>query len=328
MVLICWAGYVDKFCKGQQAHSGIWIFGPDEYDDGRKWIIDGRDSGVPILTRYLIRFRWGADRMFISWEEQVQAVNVHTAPYDHVYSVAGSWTSWKLSDMSREEADDGVWTTCLRIGVTGQEEFQFVRDRDWQQVVYPAKPKTTQTSVPVRGPDDMGHGKNWVVQGSPGDVLKLSFKIVDAVVTVSVHGDFGKKEWRSEQGWNRHQYFVAGSFTDWKCVLMEMDQKRPGVFTCRGTLPLTLNGPRGFEARFRILVDEDFNFAYHPMIGGARSGQSIAEGPDAKSREDNWLISSPFAAGEVFEISFDLTAIDRRQTVTWKLLPAAERLDD
>lgn len=43
-----------------------------------------------------------------------------------------------------------------RIGMSGREEFQIVRDRDWNQAVYPAAPSTSRPGVPIRGPDAAG----------------------------------------------------------------------------------------------------------------------------------------------------------------------------
>merc|ERR1712125_115975 len=51
-----------------KASSKIWVYGPDESRDEKRWIIDGRDMEVPAGTIYKIHFKYSTTRMQVYWE--------------------------------------------------------------------------------------------------------------------------------------------------------------------------------------------------------------------------------------------------------------------
>merc|ERR1719343_1956517 len=88
--------------------------------------------------------------------------------------------------------------TNLRIGLTGEEEFQIVRDGDWAQVIHPSTERASKSAVPVMGPDAAGSGKNWLCQGRHGDCMTVQLRIEDGEIRVSlISEDYGRKTWRS-----------------------------------------------------------------------------------------------------------------------------------
>lgn len=188
-----------------QSNSTAKIAGPDGEGKGLAWKIDGRADRAPPGTTYAVKFKWSFDwergeSMSISWDKLED--ECHPAlEYSHQYFVAGSWTSWKLHKMTESRTDLGHYHMAARIGPSGQEEFQIVRDRDWSQVIYPGTNHPIKTSVPVQGPDEKGNGKNWLVRGPPGFKLdvELCVKAGDIEVSLNIEKK-NKKTWKNSLG--------------------------------------------------------------------------------------------------------------------------------
>jgi len=304
----------------------IWVCGPDGGREGRNWIIDGRDAEVPAGTPFRVRFKWGRDRKALVWERAGAEVAKAVKPFRHAYSVVGSWTAWQPQDMTPSPHESGMYECKMRVGQTGQEEFQFVRDHDFKQVIYPARPQAVKRTIPVRGPDELGKGKHWLVRAPRGDVVDLQLRIVDAKVSVAaISVTKGTKVWESNEGWARHEYFVIGSFTGWQCAPMGMDPRRPGTFRCYGAVGDEVDPELGcFTAEFRVVVDEDIAHSYHPEVGHAGSGECIVRGPPSDGEGRNWLARTVYPPSRPFEITLDLTAEDRRRIVTWRWVQPME----
>jgi len=294
----------------------IFIRGPDGQGAGKRWIIDGRDEEVPGGTVYQVRFWWGTERKKISWEEVSPKFAADALHYDHRYQVLGTWTSWQQEDMRRDPDDDVIWECSFRIGPSGQEEFQLCRDRDEQQLIYPAKPQGLRTSVPVRGPDELGAGKRWLIRGPVDEVVKIRAEIDDGKITVAVVSETkGEKVWESVEGWDRHEYWLA--LKDGPCRRMSMDPEIPGVFRARAVVGQNYDERfRGFCEFFNVIVDEDPNYAFYPEVGFASTGECIVRGPDRDCGGRPFTVKS-WQAGAAFEAVLDLNATDRRRRVTW-----------
>jgi len=300
-----------------KAGSNIWVMGPDDQSDGRKWTIDGRDMEVSAGTVYQIHFKWSTERMQIHWEEASESSAAMALDFEHTYYIAGSFSKWKCVALTMG-VDEGAWEGSLRIGSQGKEEFQFIRDKDWKQVIYPAKPKTSKAGVHVRGPDDLGAGKHFIVHGSPGETINVEVSIVDAKVTVKAESETkGTTEWESIEGWDRHEYSAVGSFNSGVPIPMTMDLMKPGVFTCRAKIGDSFYPEyNGFLELFQVTVDDDLQHSFYPETNLSRSGEVIVRGPDDYGADKSFLVRSliPYKA---FDIVLDLTAEDRRKIVTW-----------
>merc|ERR1719510_2442085 len=107
-----------------------------------------------------------------------------------------------------------------------------------------------KTNVPIRGPDDMGNGKTWLMKGPVDEIVKLRLEIDDAKITVALISETkGERVWESKEGWERHDYHLVGSWMEGKSEPMEMDFQNPGVFKCKGTFG------SNWSTRFNRLVE-------------------------------------------------------------------------
>lgn len=312
----------------RNAQEHVHILGPDDRREGRSWCIDGRDEEVAEGTIYLIQFKYGVLNKQVRWEPVKLDPDelLHVRQYPHTYFLAATFTSWLFQEMTAVDGEEGMWEVTGRIGPRGQEQFKFLRDRDWDQAIYPAR-LTSKMGVPVRGPGDMGSGKAWAVFGEPGELLRMRLQVQDARVTVELHRELGPPlVWEGVEGWDRHQYYTLGSWSSWEPTPMVMSS--PGVFRCRVQPFIEADWAviAAAEAEFRIAVDADPDQVFYPIEGGLASsfpGKQIVQGPDGDSRGRAWTIVSKDPSRSWLEISLDLTSMDRRRVVAWRWLDAA-----
>lgn len=303
----------------------IWVCGPDSRRAGQNWLIDGRDDEMPCGTSFLVHFRWVDGRKLVHWErwEEVLTIAPQVAYGLRKYSVVGSWSSWSPEDLAACDLA-GHWEGTFRIGICGQEEFHFVRDRDTTQAIYPAQAAGASTSVRACGPDNQRGHKHWLLKGRPGETVTLRLSVVDAHVTVcATAASFGLRVWESREGWARHSYFLEGDFGDGecrRCLALVADPFAPGTFCA--TDALRVSPCDSFEARFRVLVEGDVRQAYYPEAADANSGCSIVRGPDDKGGARYFLMRKrSLLSHEVlhFDVTLDLLALDHRKLITWSL---------
>merc|ERR1712032_349563 len=209
----------------------------------------------------------------------------------------------------------GVWEGSCTLGRKGREDFMIVRDGDMSQAIYPSK-TTAELGVPARGPDNLCTDKRWILKGAPNETFRLKLRVVDAKVTLTVtSSDSQENVWESVEGWERHDYCVAGTFNRWIPHRMVMGESMPGVFRQRVEVR---NGSSGEIAEsFRVLVDGDDKAALYPEMNQVRPGVSIVCGPDADAKGRNFTVRS-YQVRTAFEIVLDLTTQDRRQIVRWR----------
>jgi len=299
-----------------KANQSVWVEGPDPSvkSPGKRWFIDGRDACVPAGTLFTVKFYWGQSRRRVTWEEVPPDSVPRPLRYHHRYQVTGTWNSGRFDEM--KACAENVFEFQGKIGVSGREEFQLVRDNDAQQIIYPAVAACDRLDVPVRGPDDLGEGKMWVVTGSVGEMVKIRVEANDGQVIVSASTrSGGEKVWESQEGLERHTYWL--NFTSGQCVPMARDPDVTGVWRARGTIGQNFSEQyRGLCEFFNVIVDEDANFGYYPDVACASSGECIVWGPDKCPPSTPFLVKS-WQAGAGFEVVLDTTAVDRRKIVTW-----------
>uniref|UniRef100_A0A7S2VS18 Uncharacterized protein n=1 Tax=Zooxanthella nutricula TaxID=1333877 RepID=A0A7S2VS18_9DINO len=220
--------------------------------------------------------------------------------------------------MSRIEDEENAWDTSVRIGAQGRCEFQFARDADPQQAIYPARTRAAGADVPARGPDDLGAGKHFQVRGRPGDFASVKLTVVDGDVRVATECNGRVTEWCSQQGWARHEYVVKGTFQTKQRLSMQMVAGTPGLFSCTVAV-----GSRQFVDSdycgdfFQICVDGDILQAYYPDAAPADvPGQVLVQPPDGVGSAEQFVIKA-VEYGTEFDIFLDLNAEDRRKTVYW-----------
>lgn len=175
------------------------VSGPSAEAAGLNWQIDGRgeivgvpaeqggarldyhsianaDSGQP-GDQYRIHLCVAGRWRTVTWEKLQAGAPKEEAPVSMSgrYFVTGTWNDWSLQDMESDPATGGFFADALLLRNGG--EFQIVRNKDWSQVFYPNKPKaTSQDSSEVLGPDDLGHGLNWFLDGKAGDTFRIQFQ--------------------------------------------------------------------------------------------------------------------------------------------------------
>ncbi|CAE7034102.1 unnamed protein product [Symbiodinium sp. CCMP2456] len=181
-----------------------------------------------------------------------------------------------------------VFEYTTRLGLQSLETFQFMRDYDRTQVIYPARHLPRSSTVPVRGPDAGGTESFFAISGRQGDRLLLRLEVSDAHVTVSASQSSGTRTWHSQEGRMRKRFFVAGSSWD-RCIAMDQDADHP-----------------------------DPNRAIFPEAPRSTSGGSMVMGPESGKSDKKFLITG--YPGTTFEICLDLQSENRWKTVTWRKL--------
>lgn len=312
-----------------RAHRKIWVQGPDDQSGGKKWLVDGRDSEVKAGTVFHIHFRWTTERMEVYWEPVSQLSGGLAIKYEHNYSLIGDFSKWKCVPLARLGDHDGAWEGTFRIGASGRAEFQLLRDADQRQAIYPSQHRAKPSAAPARGPDDMGKGRHFFVSGRPGDDVQVHLTVVDAAITVVATSSCFHGEWRSQQGWARHQYCVVGTLSDAKPVPMMMDPSTEGRFTCQVSVGHRQmeDAAGGWGDFFQVAVDGDILQAFYPEAGPAEvAGQIIVRQPDGAGSANRFLlrVAEPSTA---INICLDLNAEDRRKTVTWSLAALPQLMD-
>eukprot|EP00811_Abedinium_folium_P006148 NODE_1565_length_2435_cov_12.435442.p1 GENE.NODE_1565_length_2435_cov_12.435442~~NODE_1565_length_2435_cov_12.435442.p1 ORF type:complete len:756 (-),score=197.89 NODE_1565_length_2435_cov_12.435442:21-2288(-) len=311
-------GAEEIYPVAKRAAARIHIDGPDANADGRCWMIDGRNDRVPVGTLYRVSFRWGSERRVMRWEPIDMSADVPQplTQAAHLYYICGSWQAFRPRQLRRCTQEGNAWEASVKIGISGREEFHFVRDRDDCQLIYPAVPLAMKTSVRVRGPDHMGKDKNWLVRGPAGDTITVRLEVEDGAITISAHSALkGTKVWYSAEGWSRHDFHLVCSDTD--CVPLRMMMVSPGVFKCGGIVTENnYDAQLGrYTETFQIAVDADAQQVYRPAGYRSQAGECMVMEPDSDLHEEKFLITARTPYTE-FEVVLDLNAEDVRRRVT------------
>jgi len=295
------------------------ILGPDWECNKKSWLLDGREDAAPVGAVYKISFSWefsweAGEQKVVTWERIDQLAisdeaGAESAGADvepqidglavrHQYAIRGTWTTWAIKPMEAGKfTPEGpwVWRATVRIGLSGQEEFQLLRDGDEEQVFYPATPNASKTSIPVMGPDDGGKGHHWLIRGPTGEQVVVVVSMSKELTTVTLNSPTkGVKSWNSTNDEDWHDYYVVCSCADWEPVLMKPVAKRKGAQKCKIVL-----GDSG-EEFFNIIIDKDWSFTLYPDKEAAAQDEANVMGPDDLGHDLYWKISgSPGAKIEV-----------------------------
>jgi len=310
-----------------KANSCARVVGPDGGAKGRTWLLDASDEKVPDGALYRIEFTWDQDIKTVGWEmvstaEQHQELRKTLG--DKVYSkqtrqrepyaIAASFNNWAPMEMSRSDHDDQLWETSFEIGVLGKEEFQFVHNGNFEHAIYPAGYRVMNTAVLIKGPDDGGCGKNWLVYGTVAETVKVQLRISEGVVTLTTRSKTaGERTWSSlvRKIEYKPRYYIVGSWTDWKFddgskFELQPDPNRPRVYTC--TLRL-----RKEEEEFQISVDKSWARVFHPAKDDSQ--KDAVQGPDSEGHGCNWFVKG--RAGASVHIVLDLSSESKGPAVSY-----------
>lgn len=223
------------------------------------------------------------------------------------YFLAASWSDWQPRMMLPVKDASGalVYTLEVRIRKNGGC-FQIVRNKDWDQILYPKKAYAEDgDSCPVMGPDESGAKQAWQLKGSAGDVVKFQLRLeprsedwatVNGEATPSSSSAYiPKVSWqliRSEVASKEElsqallpQYFLVGSWDSWRQrIPMVLDRSKTssmggniGGSFLQAELPVRAIG----SVIFHILEEGDWNRYVNPSR--VIAGEGVA-------RDHSWHI--------------------------------------
>jgi len=144
-------------------------------------------SPSAIGDQYRIRLRVAGRFRTVDWERLEDRAGIAAkssvasgnGTSGGTYFVVGTWNCWTFEEMDTDEATPGMFHADVRM-LRNSEEFQIVRNRDWNQVFYPSfgsKDMTDGSPNQVLGPDFVpGGGWNWEINGRPGDICRVEFR--------------------------------------------------------------------------------------------------------------------------------------------------------
>ncbi|CAE8621809.1 unnamed protein product [Polarella glacialis] len=294
----------------------VRVLGPRQFEAGHHFVIDCRDDQIPEGTLIHIT-AWTESRHLdrkVAWKvEPEEGGSTELQAFQHSYQVIGSLTQARMIPMKPIRGVRNVFEYSTRIGLAGQETFQFARDHDWSQGIYPARDLALSGKVPVRGPDHLGAGNFFAVRGQQGERLALRLEVSDAHVTISAscHSS-GTVTWHSIEGRRRRRLSVAGTWAEG--YVMKQDGKNPDRYTAQVTV-----SPASCSEEFQILIDEDPKRAFYPEVSTFLSAGALVCGPDACGGLNRFVIEG--SPGSIFEICLDLKSANKWETVTWHKVP-------
>jgi len=291
------------------ASPNIRILGPDK--ELNNWLLDGRTSGKLPGTVYRITFTWD-DHRSITWEPVFVSPENPLPKMRRTYSVVVD-SVWRFLAMTPSEEDAETWDAILRIGPKKEVEFQFACDNDMSQLIYPARARARNVGIPIRGPDSAGARKKWLVCGDDGDILNIHLQVKPCRIEMTVDlSSCSKKVHRSKwstDGSLTDEYFVMGSVTGGAFIRMVPIEESPHIHKLDLQLRDLYHG-----SAFQIVVNEDWEEVFYPMIDKAKPGESIVIGPNASGQGSSWSLDA-FTDSEV-EVTLNLLAEDKRHVVT------------
>merc|ERR1711920_134867 len=180
---------------------------------------------------------------------------------------------------------------------------------DTAQVIHPAEARATDTLVPVRGPDNMGSGKYWLLHGAEFEHVRIRLFVLDGLISVTVISKtMGKRRFTGSS--ETYDYYVVGSCTGWSFEQMKPYSNLRGRFC----FPMCVS-TAGFED-FHIVLDKDWSLQLGPSWTQANSGDAPLLGPDiGEHRGNTWrIIGEP---QDEFEIVLNFNEQDQRKVLQW-----------
>lgn len=182
------------FPATQLADEQAVVLGPGIAPSGHTWLIDGRKDKVKPHALYRISLQWNEElrKKRVFWEV-VEASDLPIKVVRHSYYIVASWTAYKPFEMVPLRKGE-LYESTVRIGIQDLEEFQFLRDADVLQAIYPAE-KGGSHAVPVCGPDSLGRGKFWRLAGQSGQAWRIQLQVGAQGITVMAIGPQGQRKW-------------------------------------------------------------------------------------------------------------------------------------
>jgi len=225
-----------------------------------------------------------------------------------VAAAAGGGLSEQLGRPKAGEA----FTAAHLDGLHAKEEMASLSQTDLASMGYISGVQTQ--TVPICGPDHLGEGKRWLLDGVMGETVRISLRVWEGDITVTTSNHrTGLRTWTSQQADLRRKYFVTATWNNWGYTQMRAEPTADGgkVYYLKAKMP------EEQMVAFQVVVDEDPAQAIHPEMALTDQLLSPALGPDANGEGLYWGLYA--ARGSVVEVKLDLSQSDRRKAVTWTL---------
>jgi len=294
----------------QMAGEHEQVLGPDLNPNGRAWVIDGREDGVPVGTVYEIKFEHKGGVKRISWTPTAVNTNndeVMDAFSTHTMHITGSFNNWKLQPMRPVLEKSGTYECQFQIGPWHKDEFQFLIDKDREQLIYPGKDEA------VCGPDGSGSRAKFSVSGPQFHIATVRLTFRDGHITVSTHSERqGTKLWGGKYEISEaHSYFMMSSADHYIMHPMKADETNRGVFKAL----ITLNhgdSMAGGQEFFQFNIDKDKSRTLFP----SKIGSIAVQGPEPDEEGRYWKITG--VRYSTYEVTLDVNAASRASMVSWQ----------
>jgi len=294
----------------QMAGEHEQVLGPDLNPNGRAWVIDGREDGVPAGTVYEIKFEHKGGVKRISWTPTAVNTNndeVMDAFSTHTMHITGSFNNWKLQPMRPVLEKSGTYECQFQIGPWHKDEFQFLIDKDREQLIYPGKDEA------VCGPDGSGSRAKFSVSGPQFHIATVRLTFRDGHITVSTHSERqGTKLWGGKYEISEaHSYFMMSSADHYIMHPMKADETNRGVFKAL----ITLNhgdSMAGGQEFFQFNIDKDKSRTLFP----SKIGSIAVQGPEPDEEGRYWKITG--VRYSTYEVTLDVNAASRASMVSWQ----------
>lgn len=270
------------------------VVGPDDGARGKNWLVDGR--GGPLAgqpgDRYRLQLHIAGRWRMVTWEKLKEPSPVISSDWPRgQYFLAASWANWGLQEMVLDQSADGLFRADVTLEKE-EGEFQIVRNKDWQQVLYPVGDDAGKTE----GPDDLDGGRCWKLASNAGDSFRIQlqreWKQGEDQRTVSWQklqsgaASVSSAEKLHEMPGGRCIYCLVGSWDNWcRPRAMTWDSAK----SCwKGRLRVGETG----EENFYILKDGADHQAIFPNCRNACPGSfHVVQGPGANLHKLSWRIS-------------------------------------
>lgn len=241
--------------------------------------------------KYRIRLHVRGKLMRLEWSKAkgVDAVpTLGQRKFEHKYHIIGDHSYWLFKQM--ESSLKGVYTAEVQLLRT-KTNFQIYRDADFDQGFYPVDDEAEAgctESDQIVGPNGLGHGRNFSIEGKVGDIYQVEFTRI--VRKEQEKRSMSYKLLRHEtvdfeERAKTHKYHCVGSWSDFRETRELKMDKETGTLWQEITI-----GKSGTET-FQILLHSNWLAAVHPNINDATmSDDHELEGPDDGGSGKYWAI--------------------------------------
>lgn len=285
------------------------VFGPDANQNGRCWVIDGREDGMPTGTIYGVTFEHGSRGKSISWTPVGMSTE---APTDnHLMYISGSFNYDSMQPMVPVPDVPGTYEVKFQIGPRNKEEFQLFFDKDPEQVFYPG------AGLSVCGPDGSGNDAKFHVGGLQFQVATVRVTVRAGAATVSTYSDRqGYRTWGDMDKFSlteSQSYFLVTSADNFQgFVPMVASPENPGIFKAELKLSRSFGAGDGAYESFQVCMNKDVSKMLFPSVTGALCG------PELETQGRCWTVTGNFA--ETYEVTLNINALNRASMIDWNLV--------